>query len=59
MVVDMLAQTEKTQECRYFNYPNHSCHVETVVLLSKGVVDKDNYRKVKESRFLFREYGFD
>ena len=24
-----------------------SCHVETVVLLSKGVVDKDNFRKVK------------
>lgn len=24
-----------------------SFHVETVVLLSKGVVDKDNYRKVK------------
>ena len=25
----------------------HSMHVEAVVLLSKGVVDKDNYRKVK------------
>lgn len=25
----------------------HPTHVETVVLLSKGVVDKDNYRKVK------------
>lgn len=25
----------------------HSVHVETVVLLSKGVVDKDNFRKVK------------
>ena len=24
-----------------------SVHVETVVLLSKGMVDKDNYRKVK------------
>ena len=24
-----------------------SCHVETVVLLSKGAVDKDNFRKVK------------
>ena len=24
-----------------------SCHVEAVVLLSKGVVDKDNFRKVK------------
>ena len=24
-----------------------SMHVETVVLLSKGVVDKDNFRKVK------------
>ena len=24
-----------------------SSHVETVVLLSKGVVDKDNFRKVK------------
>ena len=23
------------------------CHVETAVLLSKGVVDKDNFRKVK------------
>ena len=25
----------------------HPTHVETVVLLSKGVVDKDNFRKVK------------
>lgn len=40
----MLAQTEKTQECRYFNYPNHSCHVETVVQLSKGNISSQNVR---------------
>ena len=56
MVVDMLAQTEKTQECRYFNYPNHSYHVESVVLLSKKYaknfveigVDAADYYRIKE-----------
>jgi len=43
----LCANGYELKKVQAFDQFAHTMHVETVVLLSKGVVDKDNFRKVK------------